>query len=259
MPPPHTGRMSAIPSAAVTDKRLGSAAFRVLAALGRHGDKNGWCYPSLKLLAEDLSVTRQAISKSIQQLVVLGYVVSKEQHRTDGSRSVNLYRVILDYDESGPNTCQRQVDTPQCDVDTPQPLEVDTPQRSYVDTPQPLEVDAVTTHKNDPIRTTHVKVVSAVPRVTTATYHPDEAIQDLIATERPDLDYERTLSLWRDYHLERGTAIKDFDASFRRWFRGERQPAVTPFGGKQKSNAEAKWDRSLTVAMEWDAPERQAR
>lgn len=140
----HTGRVSIFPSAAVTDKRLGSAAFRVLAALGRHGDKNGWCFPSQKTLADDLGITRQAVSKSIQQLVALGYVTIKEQHRADGSRSVNLYRVVLDFDES----------PPQPDVDTPQLLEVDTPQPD-VDTPQPLEVAALTSHRNSPIRTTH--------------------------------------------------------------------------------------------------------
>ncbi|MGN6562615.1 MAG: hypothetical protein ACTHMU_08135, partial [Thermomicrobiales bacterium] len=91
-----------------------------------------------------------------QQLVALGYVTVKEQRRTDGSRAVNLYRVVLDYDGATP---QPDVDTPQpdvaamqCDVDTPQPLEVATPQR-HVDTPQLPEVAAVTSHKNYPIRT----------------------------------------------------------------------------------------------------------
>jgi len=152
----HTGRVTIFPSAAVTDKRLGAAAFRVLAALGRHGDKNGWCFPSLKTLADDLGVSRQAISKCLQQLAALGYVQIQAQTREDKSRTVNRYRVVLDFDSVDMLPRQPDVDTPTPDVDTPQLPEVDTPQPSYVDTPQLPEVDALTSHRNSPIRTTHL-------------------------------------------------------------------------------------------------------
>lgn len=74
------------------------------------------------------------------------------------------------------------------------------------------------------------------PKVTTATYQPDERVREWVASEYPQLVYATVLDNWRDYHLERGTAIKDHNASFRRWVRNER-PA-TP-GARYGEQAQA--------------------
>ena len=223
MPAPHTGRLTIFPSAAVTDTRLGAAAFRVLAALGSYGDKHGWCFPALKTLAADLGVSKQAISKSIKQLVTFGYVVIKEQYRADGSRSVNYYRVVLDFERADTSPRQSDVDTPTPDVDTRQPSYVDTRQRNGVDTHQRNGVDALTSHKNDPMGKTHGKVVSASPRVTLATYQPGQNMYAWVAEKYPGVQLtERVLEKWRDHHTSRGTVIKNLDASLRTWLAGER-------------------------------------
>lgn len=227
------GRLTFFPAAAVTDTRLGSAAFRVLAALGRHGDKDGWCYPSLKTLADDLGISKQAISKSIQQLVALGYVIVRQQHRADGSRTVNQYRLVLDYGEP---THQPDVDRGQPDVDTRQPLEVDTHQPNGVDTHQPLEVDAVNVPLERPKKNDPSGRVRALPRPTLETYTPDDALLATLGAERPDLDLAAVIDNWRDYHREHGTTIKDFNASLRRWVRNEKPPR---FAGRGRGQPEA--------------------
>lgn len=122
-------RFSILQSRAVADKNVTDPQFRTLAALGTFGDRDGWCFPSLAALAEQLGKSRQAVSKDIQALVKTGYIGTKPQYRKDGSRTVNLYRLLFD-------------------VDTPQPDEVDTPSTPEVDTPQPPEVDALTPHSN---------------------------------------------------------------------------------------------------------------
>lgn len=128
-------RFSILQSRAVSDKRVSNPQFRTLAALGIFGDKEGWCFPKLKVLGEMLGKSRQAVSKDIQALVELGYVEVTKKYREDGSRTNNLYRLMFDPRQS-------VVDTPQYVVDVPSTSEVDTPSTS--------EVDALTPHINDP-------------------------------------------------------------------------------------------------------------
>ena len=122
-------RFSITPSIAVEDKRISNAQYRTLAALGRYGDKAGWCFPKLATLGKLLGKSRQAVSKDIQALKKYGYIQIHPQYRDDKSRKNNLYRIVFD---------------------APPQRGVDTPSTSEVDTPQPLRVDALTPHINDP-------------------------------------------------------------------------------------------------------------
>lgn len=65
------------------------------------------------------------------------------------------------------------------------------------------------------------------PRPTLESYRPADELVAALAAERPDLGLALVIENWRDYHRERGTAIKDFDASLRRWVRGEKPPPLT--------------------------------
>jgi len=89
-------RFSIIQSVAVDDKRLSNAQFRTLAALGKYGDKNGWCFPSLTSLGEILGKSKPAVSKDIKKLIELGYVESTSRYRENGSQTSNMYRLIFD-------------------------------------------------------------------------------------------------------------------------------------------------------------------
>ena len=69
-----SGRFAITPARAVEDKRLGDAAYRVLACLGTYADKDGWCWPKTETVAERLGITRQAVQRSRRQLAQLGYL-----------------------------------------------------------------------------------------------------------------------------------------------------------------------------------------
>ena len=122
-------RFSITQSAAVEDKRLSSAQFRTLAALGVHGDKEGWCFPKLATFGKKLGKSKQAVSKDIQKLKELGYLEVHPQFREDGSQKHNLYRIVFDA--------------------PPQPV-VDAPSTPEIDPPSTPEVDALTPHSNAP-------------------------------------------------------------------------------------------------------------
>jgi DNA replication protein DnaD len=129
-------RFSILQAKAVEDKRISNAQFRTLAALGTFGDKEGWCFPKLKTIADMIGKTRQAVNRDLIHLQKLEYIEIHHQHRPDGGLSSSLYRLIFD--------------PPVNTTLTPhQPQEL-TPVSVAVDTPSTSEVDALTPHVNDP-------------------------------------------------------------------------------------------------------------
>ncbi|QBJ80534.1 hypothetical protein [Aquitalea sp. USM4] len=77
---------------------------RVLMAVGKHTDKNGWTFASLRLIgtlagASDKPLSRSRTSEVISDLVEWGYLEKRTQNRRDGSSTTNLYRVVYDSGE----------------------------------------------------------------------------------------------------------------------------------------------------------------
>ena len=91
-----SSRFSIVPARAVEDRRLSAPAFRVLAALGTYSDKDGWCWPSLTTLANQLGTRRQVVHRHVQDLAKLGYLESKRSQRRDGGNATNRYRLLFD-------------------------------------------------------------------------------------------------------------------------------------------------------------------
>jgi hypothetical protein len=92
----ESGRFAVTPARAVEDRRLGDAAYRLLACLGTYSDRDGWCWPSMATLAQRLSITRQAVQQRIDQLTRCGYLEIHRQHRADGGTGTNRYRLLFD-------------------------------------------------------------------------------------------------------------------------------------------------------------------
>lgn len=90
-------RFSVVPSRAVGDKDMPDNVFRTLAALGLYGDKNGWCFPSLRALAEIRGLSRSTISRHIKLLEERGYLNVHKQRNEDGSRAPNLVQIRFDF------------------------------------------------------------------------------------------------------------------------------------------------------------------
>lgn len=99
-------RFSAVSSAALDDKRLSGADILVLAALGYHTDKAGWCFPSQATIAERARLSRQAVNDCMKRLVKFGYV--ERYIPESGNLREIRYRTVLD-GTSAPEA----VETPQ--------------------------------------------------------------------------------------------------------------------------------------------------
>src|SRR6201986_5216370 len=88
------GRFACIAVAAIEDRRIGHAAFRVLCSLASFSDKDGSCWPSTKTIASQLSMARSTVFEHLQALAALGYLTIHGSLREDGGRAANRYRMV---------------------------------------------------------------------------------------------------------------------------------------------------------------------
>lgn len=89
-------RFSVIPAAAVLDTRLTLRELSVLAAIGLHTDRDGWCYPSSERLGDLLGVSGAMVRRSIAALTQAGYLQVRKRYAKDGGQTSNLMRVLFD-------------------------------------------------------------------------------------------------------------------------------------------------------------------
>jgi predicted transcriptional regulator len=91
---PDRRSLAVVPIRAAVDKTLTDACFRTLAVLCSYCNRAGITWVSQKRLAEDMKVSRQAITKQITKLRAAGYVeITRKGWR--GERS-NTLRVVFD-------------------------------------------------------------------------------------------------------------------------------------------------------------------
>jgi hypothetical protein len=101
-----------LPVRAAKDKQLSSGALSVLLLLCSYCNKDGITWVSQNTLAEDLDITRPAITKQISKLRSLGYIQTiKKGHRNVHS---NTLQVIFDTVEQ---PIVSQLDVNDIDVD----------------------------------------------------------------------------------------------------------------------------------------------
>jgi hypothetical protein len=90
---PH---LSIIPAAAVVDGRLEGRDLQVLALLGIHTDREGWCTRSQVRMSRELGCGRSTVQRSLGRLIEAGYVQQRALFRKDGGDRSHEYRVLLD-------------------------------------------------------------------------------------------------------------------------------------------------------------------
>lgn len=136
-------RFSVLQARAVKDRRISDAQFRTLAALGMYADEDGWCFPRLSTLGNDLRKSKQAVGRDTIALKKLGYLEVKPRFNEDGSRRSNLYRL--------------KFDPPPVNMDdsTPSTSEVDTPSTSEVDVNVPYNTPKKSSKKTDETKGTY--------------------------------------------------------------------------------------------------------
>ena len=106
-------RFSILPGRAAADERMTLSVLRVLSALGRHTNAEGWCFINQGRLARELGVSRQAVNSAVRKLVEWGYLEKRATRRKDGGNGVCDYRVKLDQQsDAEPEEVSTGDDTP---------------------------------------------------------------------------------------------------------------------------------------------------
>jgi hypothetical protein len=94
-------RFSIIPAGAIFDRSLEPRDLQVIALLGCHIDKAGWCRRSQVKMAEKLGCGRASVQRSLDRLCDAGWVQKKRPPwSNEGGQPSHsyMYRVILDRD-----------------------------------------------------------------------------------------------------------------------------------------------------------------
>lgn len=98
-------RLSIIPAGAITDPRIEARDLQVLALLGRHTNKQGWCFRSQVKMAEELRCGRATVQRALERLYDAGWVERRLRSRTGVEadpkhpHAAHAYRVKLDRDD----------------------------------------------------------------------------------------------------------------------------------------------------------------
>ena len=69
--------------------------FIVYCCLVKHSDKNGVCFPSRRLIAEECCIDKKTVDAAIISLEKAGLVKKKKRRRQDGSNTSNAFTVRL--------------------------------------------------------------------------------------------------------------------------------------------------------------------
>ena len=69
--------------------------FIVYCCLVKHSDKNGVCFPSRRLIAEECCIDKKTVDAALRSLEKAGLVTKQKRKRQDGSNTSNLYKVTL--------------------------------------------------------------------------------------------------------------------------------------------------------------------
>ena len=65
--------------------------FIVYCCLLRHGDKNGVCFPSRKLIANECQIDIKTVDAAIKNLEKAGLLKKEQRRRKDGTNTSNRY------------------------------------------------------------------------------------------------------------------------------------------------------------------------
>lgn len=79
----------------INDYRLKPRDYAVYCCLVKHSDKNGVCFPSRRLIAEECCIDKKTVDAALRSLEKAGLVKKKKRRRQDRSNTSNAYTVQL--------------------------------------------------------------------------------------------------------------------------------------------------------------------
>lgn len=77
----------------ICDLGLSHKAVAVYCYLANRADKNGECYPSVRRIAEDLSIHKSTVFRAFKELEEQGLLEREARYHTQGGRRSSLYRI----------------------------------------------------------------------------------------------------------------------------------------------------------------------
>ena len=69
--------------------------FTVLACLVKHSDSDCTCFPSYRTIAKECSISQKTVGQALKVLSDKRLIEISNHKREDGSKSSNLYHIIL--------------------------------------------------------------------------------------------------------------------------------------------------------------------
>lgn len=90
------GGLAIVPTRSATDQHLRTRELRVLIALSSYADRDGYAWPAVATLADDLGCARETVSRALSVLADRGYLVIQTSRMRGAirARSYNSYRLI---------------------------------------------------------------------------------------------------------------------------------------------------------------------
>ncbi len=191
----------------------------VMLALADYANDQGECWPSMKSIAEKARMTERGAQKILRQLEADGWV---KIETGNGRKGCNRY--AINHERRSVNVVHPEQETPNNDAKTPN-VDAKTPNGG---SPEPSRTvkepsEILTREKSPPKKRAMSLPENWVPSDANITY----AISKKFSPE--EIEYEA--DKFRDHHLAKGTAFKDWDAGWRNWIRnaiqfGSRGPAA---------------------------------
>ena len=74
----------------IVEYRLKPRDHAVYCCLVKHSDKNGVCFPSRRLIAEECCIDKKTVDAAIRSLEKVGLVKKKKRHRQNGSQAIYI-------------------------------------------------------------------------------------------------------------------------------------------------------------------------
>ena len=56
--------------------------------------KKGYCWPSIRTIAEDIGMSKSTVKRGIADLAKQGFIRVENRYRENGGKTSNLYRMI---------------------------------------------------------------------------------------------------------------------------------------------------------------------
>jgi DNA-binding MarR family transcriptional regulator len=205
-------------------KHKGSELLVLLAIADNAKDDGRDAWPGISELSRKTRLTERNIQLILRKLELSGELTVE---KNAGPHRANLYHLMLMGEKITPSTPEKfspsegenfsGVKTFQGEIQCVEMVKSSVPDAEIPPTP-PYKEELIKLTVNKPSSGTR----ATKPRETLSAFQPTEKqTEEAIGYGVPSEQIAFQTEQWRDYHAEKGTAIKDFAASWRRWMRNQ--------------------------------------